>query len=49
MDDLADNDAPDRCSRLDPATFIRANMRLVHVPALPEIQFYTAHPGASCA
>jgi predicted nicotinamide N-methyase len=45
-DDLADNDAPDRCSRLDPATFIKANMRLVPVPALPEIQFYTAHPGS---
>lgn len=45
-DDLAGNDAPDRCARLDPATFIKANMRLVRVPALPEIQFYTAHPGS---
>ncbi|TIX24903.1 methyltransferase [Mesorhizobium sp.] len=35
-----------RCARLDPATFIKANMRLVRVPALPEIQFYTAHPGS---
>ncbi|WP_292184550.1 methyltransferase [Mesorhizobium sp.] len=45
-DDLADNDAPDRCSRLDPAAFIKANMRLVRVLALPEIQFYAAHPGS---
>lgn len=44
--DLADDDAPNRCSRLDPAIFIKANMRLVPVPALPEIQFYTAHPGS---
>jgi predicted nicotinamide N-methyase len=50
-DDLADNEAPgsalpDRRARLDPATFIKANMRLVPVPALPEIQFYAAHPGS---
>ena len=45
-DKLAIDDAPDRRSRLDPATFIKANMRLVPVPALPEIQFYTAHPGS---
>ncbi|WP_245463587.1 MULTISPECIES: methyltransferase [unclassified Mesorhizobium] len=44
--DLADNDALNRCSRLDPAIFIKANMRLVPVPALPEIQLYTAHPGS---
>lgn len=45
-DKLATGDAPDRRSRLDPAMFIKANMRLVPVPALPEIQFYTAHPGS---
>lgn len=32
--------------RLDPAEFIKANMRLVPVPALAEIRFYTAHPGS---
>lgn len=43
---LADNDAPDRRPRLDAAEFIKANMRLVPVPALPEIRLYTAHPGS---
>ncbi|MER9402629.1 methyltransferase [Mesorhizobium caraganae] len=32
--------------RPDPATFIKANLRLAPVPALPEIQLYTAHPGS---
>lgn len=32
--------------RLDPTGFIKANMRLVPVPALPEIRLYTAHPGS---
>jgi predicted nicotinamide N-methyase len=32
--------------RPDPAMFIKANLRLVPVPALPEIQLYTAHPGS---
>lgn len=41
-----DNDLPGRHLRLDPAAFIKANMRLVPVPALPEIQLYTAHPGS---
>jgi predicted nicotinamide N-methyase len=50
-DDLADNEAPGSAlpewrTRLDPVAFIKANMRLVPVPALPEIQFYTAHPGS---
>ncbi|MBZ9870089.1 methyltransferase [Mesorhizobium sp. BR1-1-9] len=44
--DLAGDDAPDRCQRLDPAEFIKAKMRLVPVPALPEIRFYTAHPSS---
>lgn len=39
-------EAVDAPCRPDPAAFIRANMRLVPVPALPEIQFYTAHPGS---
>jgi len=43
---LADNDAPDRRLRPDAAEFIKANMRLVPVPALPEIRLYTAHPGS---
>lgn len=33
-------------SRPDPAQFIRANMRIAPVPALPEIRLYTAHPGS---
>ncbi|MCA0000529.1 MULTISPECIES: class I SAM-dependent methyltransferase [unclassified Mesorhizobium] len=43
--DLAGDDAPDRRQRLDPAEFIKANMRLVPVPALPEIWLYAPHPG----
>ncbi|MBZ9976055.1 class I SAM-dependent methyltransferase [Mesorhizobium sp. BR-1-1-10] len=43
---LANDDAPDRRPRLDPAEFIKANMRLASVPALPEIWLYTAHPGS---
>lgn len=45
-DEAPDKDLPDRRPRLDPAAFIKANMRLVRVPALPEIQLYTAHPGS---
>ncbi|MES0089570.1 MULTISPECIES: 50S ribosomal protein L11 methyltransferase [unclassified Mesorhizobium] len=46
------NDEPSRGEsvddnpRPDAATFIKANMRLAPVPALPEIQLYTAHPGS---
>ncbi len=40
------NDEPGRRPRLDPAEFIKANMRLAAVPALPEIRLYTAHPGS---
>jgi predicted nicotinamide N-methyase len=40
------NDLPERRPHLDPVGFIKANMRLVPVPALPEIRFYTAHPGS---
>ncbi|RJT42729.1 methyltransferase [Mesorhizobium waimense] len=32
--------------RLDPATFIKANLRLEPVPAIPEIRLYSAHPGS---
>jgi predicted nicotinamide N-methyase len=45
-DDPVGDDASDRRSRLDPAAFIKANMRLAPVPALPEIRLYTAHPGS---
>lgn len=31
---------------LDPAEFIKANMRLAPVPALPEIRLYQARPGS---
>ncbi|MGO4640639.1 methyltransferase [Mesorhizobium sp. 2RAF45] len=44
-DEGPSKDLPNR-PRLDPAEFIKANMRLVPVPALPEIRFYTAHPGS---
>ncbi|TPK24481.1 methyltransferase [Mesorhizobium sp. B2-5-9] len=43
---LAKDDTPDRRPRLDPAEFIKANMRLTSVPALPEIWLYTAHPSS---
>lgn len=45
-EDLPGKNSPSRRPRLDPVEFIRANMRLVPVPALPEIQLYTAHPGS---
>jgi len=45
-DEAPGNDLPDWRLRLDPVEFIKANMRLVPVPALPEIRFYTAHPGS---
>lgn len=31
---------------MNPADFIRANLRLEPVPSLPEIRLYTAHPGS---
>ena len=33
-------------TKLDPAAFIQANMRLQPVPSLPEIRLYLAHPGS---
>ncbi|CDX26232.1 Methyltransferase small [Mesorhizobium sp. ORS 3324] len=36
----------DRSKRLDPADFIKANLRLSPVPSLPEIGLYSAHPGS---
>ncbi|TPL10783.1 methyltransferase [Mesorhizobium sp. B2-4-14] len=33
-------------STLDPAEFIKANLRLAPVRALPEIRLYTPHPGS---
>jgi predicted nicotinamide N-methyase len=32
---------------VDPAAFIRANLRLRPVPSVPEISLYTAHPGSN--
>ncbi|RWQ72876.1 MAG: methyltransferase, partial [Mesorhizobium sp.] len=47
MDDcLAGGEAVDPRSGPDPVAFIRANMRLLPVPSLPEIRLYTAHPGS---
>ncbi|TJV45496.1 MAG: methyltransferase [Mesorhizobium sp.] len=44
--DRPGDSGPDLGLRLGPAEFIKANMRLVPVPALPEIRFYTAHSGS---
>jgi predicted nicotinamide N-methyase len=38
--------APARVA-VDPAGFIKANMRLRPVPSVPEISLYTAHPGSN--
>lgn len=48
MRDSRDGDRgiADADRRPDPAIFIKANLRLAPVPALPEIQLYTAHPGS---
>lgn len=45
-DEVLGNGFPDRRQRLDPAEFIKANMRLVPVPSVPEIRLYSAHPGS---
>jgi predicted nicotinamide N-methyase len=45
-DGIADDGIAGDPPRLDPAAFIKANMRLVPVAALPEIRLYTAHPGS---
>jgi predicted nicotinamide N-methyase len=45
-DRLAGDDAVDMPSHPDPTEFIRANMRIAPVPALPEIRLYTTHPGS---
>lgn len=44
--DPTDDGAPALDPPLDPAEFIRANMRLVAVPSLPEIRLYTPHPAS---
>lgn len=36
----------ERAEALDPAQFIKANMRLAPVPSLPEIRLHLAHPGS---
>lgn len=45
-DGLGDGGIADVVRRPDPAAFIKANLRLAPVPALPEIRLYTAHPGS---
>lgn len=45
-DCLTVDDAADTLSRHDPLTFIKTNMRIAPVPALPEIRLYTAHPAS---
>jgi predicted nicotinamide N-methyase len=44
--DPADGGTPVPGTPLDPVEFIRANMRLVAVPSLPEIRLYTPHPAS---
>ena len=46
MNEASGNTTRERGQRLDPAAFIQANMRLMPVPSLPEIQLYLAHPGS---
>ncbi len=45
-DSLTVDDAADTLSRPDPLTFIKANMRIAPVAALPEIRLYAAHPAS---
>lgn len=45
MNDERSRDADDN-PRSDAATFIKANMRLAPVPALPEVLLYAAHPAS---
>lgn len=46
MSDSTANLRREPAKALDPAEFIKANMRLAPVPALPEIRLYLAHPGS---
>ncbi|RUU24091.1 methyltransferase [Mesorhizobium sp. M6A.T.Ca.TU.002.02.2.1] len=45
-DCLAGGEAVDPRCGPDPVAFIRANLRLMPVPSLPEIRLYMAHPGS---
>lgn len=45
-DCLTVDDTVDTLSRHDPLTFIKANMRIAPVRALPEIRLYAAHPAS---
>ncbi len=45
-DCLAGSEAADTRFCADPAEFIKANMRIAPVPALPEIRLYAAHPAS---
>jgi predicted nicotinamide N-methyase len=45
-DCLTVDDTADTLSRHDPLTFIKTNMRIAPVPALPEIRLYAAHPAS---
>ncbi|MBZ9865817.1 50S ribosomal protein L11 methyltransferase [Mesorhizobium sp. CA15] len=46
MSDCSAGKAWERDKRLDPAEFIKANMRLAPVPSVPEVRLYQAHPGS---
>ncbi|WP_246679111.1 methyltransferase [Mesorhizobium sp. B2-6-2] len=46
MSDYSAGKARERGKRLDPADFIKANMRLAPVPSVPEVRLYQAHPGS---
>ncbi|KUM23510.1 SAM-dependent methyltransferase [Mesorhizobium loti] len=46
MSNQAAGAASERRGDPDPAEFIKANMRLLPVPSLPEIRLHMAHPGS---
>jgi len=46
LTDSAAGVTPERRAGLDPAEFMKANMRLLPVPSVPEIRLYAAHPGS---
>lgn len=46
MSDYSAGKTRERGKRLDPAEFIKANMRLAPVPSVPEGRLYQAHPGS---
>ena len=46
MSDYSAGKTQEPGKRLDPAEFIKTNMRLSPVPSVPEVRLYQAHPGS---